>query len=112
MSNTKRHIQLNYHYLENQKNDNTVMHSTNDIQDLDSLIRADQTINVLLKDENKNEQWIVDDIVSLEKRIQDRENFNGYCTHTLRNWKFGETTNNGSIIGVTVDLMITFNKAI
>mgnify|MGYP004477539695 CR=1 FL=1 len=109
---TKRYIKLNYRYQQNQKNDNTVMHSTNDIQDLGYLIRADQTINVSLKDENKNEQWIVDDIVSLEKRLQDKDDFNGYCTHTFRNWRFGETTNDGSITGVTVDLMITFNKAI
>lgn len=118
-NNTKRHIQLNYRHPQNQESDNTVMHSTNDIQDLDYLIRADQTINVSLK--NKNEQWIVDDIVSLEKRIQDKDDFNGYCTHTFRNWRFEGITasaSNGtsndcecSIIGVTVDLMITFNKA-
>ena len=80
---------------------------------MDSLIRADCTINIALeKDDCKNEQWIVDDIVSLEKRIQDRKTLNGYCTYTFRNWRFGETTNDGCITGVTVDLMITFNNAI
>lgn len=95
------------------------INSTNGIRDLDSLIMADRTINIALeKNDCKNEQWIVDDIVSLEKRIQDKDDFNGYCTHTFRNWRFGgitATANNGtsnnckcSVIGVTVDLMINF----
>lgn len=62
--------------------------------------------------------FYVGNIVSLEKRIQDKDDFNGYCTHTFRNWRLEESShlqNNGtsndckcSIIGVTVDLMINF----